>query len=241
MFNKLRRIYGQGGLAAILNKTAQVAIRGFKNASKKIYFRLAPGGSFSFNGAELKYFRHNFNLAYKNERTIEIAIVNAFLKARNNHKKILEVGNVLRNYGLNDARRDVLDKYDSAPYVISEDVVSFKPNQKYDAIVSISTLEHVGWDEDVRDPVKIITAIKNLTENCLAPGGCMLVTLPLGYNSYFDQQLANGADYFSEKYFLKRESENNKWRQVDYADVVGTKFGAPFNNANAMCIGIVRA
>jgi hypothetical protein len=38
----------------------------------------------------------------------------------------------------------VLDKYEQAPGVINEDVVSFSPPQKYDLIVSVSTLEHVG-------------------------------------------------------------------------------------------------
>ncbi len=68
----------------------------------------------------------------------------------------------------------------------------------------------------------------------------MLVTIPLGYNAYFDEQLERGAEYFTEKYFLKRISAENKWLQVDYSEVAGTKFGHPFVNANAMCIGIVR-
>jgi hypothetical protein len=106
----------------------------------------------------------------------------------------------------------VLDKYDPAPHVLNEDVIYFKPVEKYDAIISISTLEHVGWDEDVRDPAKFITAVRNLTENCLAPGGCMLVTVPLGYNTYLDDNLAMGADYFNEKYFLKRVSAKKELR-----------------------------
>lgn len=240
MLEKLRRIYSEGGIASVLRKLLELAARGIKDTSKTIYFNASPAGDFNFNGRNLKYFRHNFNLAYGNERTVEIAIVSAFLKSLGRGAKVLEVGNVLANYGFGSAVRDVLDKYDTAQHVFNEDVVSFKPAEKYDAIISISTLEHVGWDEDVRDPVKIIAAVKNLTENCLAPGGCMLVTIPLGYNSYFDDQLAEGARYFTEKYFLKRVSADNKWRQVDYAEVAGSKFEHPFNNANAMCIGIVR-
>jgi hypothetical protein len=240
MLEKLKRIYNEGGVISVLRKSLELIVRGTKYASKAIYFKVSPTGTFNFNGRELKYFRHNYNLAYDNERTVEIAIVSAFLKSLGRSAKVLEVGNVLANYGFRHAARNVLDKYDPAPHVFNEDVISFKPTEKYDAIISISTLEHVGWDEDVRDPVKIITAVRNLTENCLAPGGCMLVTIPLGYNTYFDDQLAEGAEYFTEKYFLKRVSADNKWRQVDYAEVAGSKFGQPFNNANAMCIGIVR-
>ena len=240
MLEKLGRIYKEGGVTFVLRKSLELTVRGTKNALKSIYFKVSPAGTFSFNGHGLKYFRHNFNLAYSNERTVEVAIVSAFLKSLGKGTKVLEVGNVLENYGFRSAVRDVLDKYDPAQHVFNEDVVSFKPAKKYDAIISISTLEHVGWDEDIRDPVKIITAVKNLTENCLAPGGCMLVTTPLGYNTYFDDQLAEGAGYFTEKYFLKRVSADNKWKQVDYAEVAGSKFGQPFSNANAMCIGIVR-
>lgn len=241
MLKKLRHIYKEGGVYSIFMKLLELTARGARNALKTIYFRASPAGTFNFNGKALKYFRHNYNLAYDNERTVEVAVVSAFLKSLGTQARILEVGNVLTHYGFRNAVRDVLDKYDPAQYVINEDVICFRPAKKYDAIISISTLEHVGWDEEVRDPVKIITAVRNLSENCLAPGGCMLVTIPLGYNTYFDDQLAEDARYFTEKYFLKRISSDNKWLQVDYSEVVGSKFGQPFNNANAICIGIVRA
>ena len=56
-------------------------------------------------------------------------------------------------------------------------------------IVSISTIEHVGWDETPRDPKKIPLALENLTTRCLAPDGEIVVTLPLGYNTYLDKLL----------------------------------------------------
>ena len=43
--------------------------------------------------------------------------------------------------------------------MINQDVVDFKTNEKYDLIVSISTLEHVGWDEEPRDDKKISKAL----------------------------------------------------------------------------------
>jgi hypothetical protein len=241
MLEKIRRIYIGGGVASILKKVLELAVRGAKNASRAFYFKVSMADTFKFNGRELKYFRHNFNLAYANERTIEIAIIKDFLKILGKNAKILEVGNVLANYGFRNTSRDVLDKYDPALHVFNEDVINFKPLEKYAAIISISTLEHVGWDEDIRDPMKIISAVRNLKENCLAPSGRMLVTIPIGYNTYFDDQLARGAEYFTEKYFFKRISADNKWKQVDYTEVLGAKFGQPFNNANAMCIGIVHS
>jgi hypothetical protein len=241
MLNKIRKNYKQGGLFFVLEKLFSMAIRESRNNLRSAYFMLSTSEKFNFNGNNLNYFRHNFNLAYKNERTIEVAIVENFLRKLDKNARILEVGNVLTHYGFDNVTRDVLDKYDPAPHVINEDVVSFNPQVKYDAIFSISTLEHVGWDEDIREPEKIINAVANLTSNCLAPHGAMIVTVPLGYNTFFDQQLSKVSSYFSEKYFFKRISSKNQWRQVDYVDVVGAKFGQPYNNANAMCIGIVHA
>ena len=241
MLKKITHIYDQGGLSSLILKSIELTVRLIKKTGMIIYFKLSAPGTFKFNGQNLKYFRHNYNLAYSNERTVEVSIISTFLNSLDKTARVLEVGNVLANYGFKHTVRDVLDKYDSAPHVLNEDVISFNPSQKYDAIVSISTLEHVGWDEEIRDPMKIVTAVRNLTDNCLSPGGCMLVTIPLGYNTYFDEQLERGAEYFTEKFFLKRVSAENKWMQVDYSEVVGTKFGQPFVNANAMCIGIVRA
>lgn len=241
VLNKINKIYKQGGLIFVFKKLLSIAFRESKNNLRAAYFKLSTSENFNFNGRKLNYFRHNFNLAYANERTIEVAIVEDFLKQLPKDARILELGNVLTHYGFNNIKRDVLDKYDPAPHVINEDVVSFNPQLKYDAIFSISTLEHVGWDEDVRDPEKIVVAVTNLTSNCLAPHGVMLVTVPLGYNTYFDEQLSKGSSYFLEKYFFKRISSKNQWKQVDYVDVAGAKFDQPYNNANAMCIGIVHA
>jgi len=91
-------------------------------------------------------------------------------------ERILEVGNVLAHYYPH--QHDVLDKYEQAPGVMNGDVVDFRPGKLYDLIVSISTLEHVGWDEEPRDPLKFLRGVEHLT-TLLAPGGRMLVTLPI--------------------------------------------------------------
>ena len=210
MKEKLYGIYKHGGVFAALKKVFDVLSRVSVALIKNIYFKITPSGTFYFIGRKLKYFRHSYNLAYQNERKVEIPIAAWFLCNQDKSTRILEVGNVLRNYGFMDSR-DILDKYDPSPGVINQDVVDYLPKEKYDAIISISTLEHVGWDEAVRDPGKIPRSIKNLKENCMLPLGTMLVTLPLGYNTYFDEYIKNGGDIFTEKYFLKRVSDKNEW------------------------------
>jgi hypothetical protein len=53
---------------------------------------------------------------------------------------ILEIGNVLSNHVRFE--HDVLDKYEFVKGIINEDVVDFRPEKRYDLIVSISTLDY---------------------------------------------------------------------------------------------------
>lgn len=96
-------------------------------------------------------------------------------------RKILEVGNVLSHYF--PVNHDIVDKYEKADGVINQDVIDFYPSKRYDLIISISTLEHVGWDENLRDhkilrdPMKVLHAIENL-KRLLAPEGKWLSPYP---------------------------------------------------------------
>ena len=151
-------------------------------------------------------------------------------------QKILEVGNVLSHYF--SVNHDILDKYEKAYGVINQDVINFQPAKKYDLIVSISTLEHVGWDESPREPMKILQAIENL-KNLLAPGGKMVITLPLGYNSEMDSLLKENKIQFTRMYYLKRSSRGNKWTETNWQDVVNNaKYNYSFYYANALVVGI---
>jgi SAM-dependent methyltransferase len=150
-------------------------------------------------------------------------------------KRVLEVGNVLRYYY--PVRHDTLDKYEFGDGVLSLDIVDFHPKEKYDLIVTISTLEHVGWDEEPQNPKKLDAAFQNLVDNCLAPGGVLVITLPIGYNSYVDELLSLQKTIPGEKYFLKRKAFS-EWREVPYEEVRGMKYNSPFPSSNAICISI---
>jgi hypothetical protein len=64
-------------------------------------------------------------------------------------------------------------------------------------IVSITTLEHVGWDETLHDDVKIVRAIENL-RSLVRPNGVMIiVTFPLGYNFAIDKVLKDRVIQFT--------------------------------------------
>ena len=197
--------------------------------------RTRGSDNFVFRNREYSYFNHSYNTAWCNERSVEVPIVWDMVMA-NRDGEVLEVGNVLSHYF--PVTHDVVDKYENAPNVISVDVVDFQPNKKYDLIVSISTLEHVGWDELPRDPAKIIRAIQHL-KNMLLPGGKMVVTLPLGYNHEMDSQVGQGVLPFSEQRYLKRVSRSNRWAEVPWKAIRGAKYGRKFPGIRGSACGLV--
>lgn len=200
---------------------------------RTVYYRLFKSKTFDFQGESYKYFYHWYNTTWKNERAIEIPIVSKLINDYRNND-FLEIGNVLSHYfKLNHV---VVDKYEKAKGVINQDVVDFTPSKKYDLIVSISTLEHVGWDEVPKDPEKIIPAVKNL-KKCLVKGGKLVVTMPIGENPFLDKLLETGELKFNDKYYLKRLSLENDWIEIG-PNFHKAEYNHPFPGANVLFLGI---
>jgi SAM-dependent methyltransferase len=195
--------------------------------------RIAPR-SFTLAGKNYPYWVHPLNL--DNERTVEVPLAREFLQGTKEH--VLEIRNILSQ---NDTLfpHDIVDKYERAAGVINEDVVTFAPTHKYDAIVTLSTLEHVGWDEEPREPEKILRAIDRLKE-LLADGGELLATLPMGYNRFVDNLVRQKKTGFSETRYLVRVSANNLWREGSCAEALAARYNSPYPNANALLVGFYR-
>ena len=214
LLTRAKEAYKREGIYHVVKVTYNLT---FKKSYYFIYCKflvyLKRPRTFTLHGRTYRYFYHPYNKTWNNERAVELPII---LKKIQSYRggRILEVGNVLSNYV--HFQHDIVDKYDKTTGVIDQDVIDFQPsaNGKYDLIVSISTIEHVGWDETPRDPKKITLALENLTTNCLAPGGEIVVTLPIGYNTYLDKLLKEDKIQFTEQHYLKRISDNNKWIQV---------------------------
>ena len=201
-----------------------------------VYFGRKNFGAktFLFAGKEHAYEIHPFIL--DNERAVEIGLARSFLAGRAGN--ILEVGNVLANFMA--LPHDVVDKYEVAPGVINEDIISYSPAKKYDAIVTLSTLEHVGWDETPRTPEKILAAIAHL-KSLLADGGELLATMPVSYNSFLDQAVREQKTGFGEIKFLIRTSADNQWREASLDEAMPKKFGQPYGCANAIIVATFKA
>lgn len=187
---------------------------------------------FRLRGERYSYCVGDYNSAWHNERTVEVSIGLHYLD-RYRGRQVLEVGNVLGHY--TPVTHDIVDKYEHAPSVLNVDVLDFKPEGAYDLIVSLSTLEHVGWDEDVADWPKPIRAVEHLV-SLLKPSGTLLATLPLGYNPHVDRALREDAFGFDEVTYLKRISRDNRWREIGKADVGVVRYGRPFPAANVVAV-----
>lgn len=195
---------------------------------------------FVFNSTKHDYFYHHYNMTILNERFIEVPIVKEYL---NDYigENILEIGNVLSHYF--DVKKEfssnytIVDKYETAPGVLNEDIIGYHPEKPFDLIVSISTIEHAGIDEpnEKRDYKKVNYIIRKIN-TMLSPGGTFVCTLPIGYHPTLQNDVNK---LFDEVYYLRRISETNRWEQCEEEDIDGIIYGKPFNAANALIIGII--
>lgn len=184
---------------------------------------------FVFKNKKYKYFNHMHHRTWMTERAIEIPII---IGAINSSKgSFLEIGNVLRHYV--DITHDVVDKYEKANNVINEDVATYTSKKKYDLIVSISTIEHVGWDEKKSED-KIPKSINNL-KKLLKKDGRIVITVPINYNPWLDKLLEKG-DLFDEIYFMKRKLFN-RWVSSNWEEIKNCGFN---EDARGLAILIIK-
>jgi SAM-dependent methyltransferase len=211
-----------GGASARLRSTAARMTAGRRLGRER----------FSLAGREYGYEVHAYNQTWTNERAVELALALDALR-RHPSEDVLELGNVLGHYVARS--HDVVDKYEQAPGVINSDVLDFQPGRRYSLVVSISTLEHVGFEEEVADPSKPARVVEHLSK-LLARGGELLFTFPLGYNTALDEQLRAGALPFSEVAYMRRISSSNRWVEARADEVIDADFGKPYPRANALVV-----
>lgn len=192
---------------------------------------LLSNKKFKFNGELYSYLVHPCNATFRSERAVEVPVACHFINDFP-AEQVLEVGNVLKNYI--DSDHSVVDKYEKCANVINQDIISFE--KKFNRIISISTFEHIGFDEEGEDDSKVKVAFKHVLR-LLNPGGKALIIVPGGYNHYLDSLLRAGDSALGELFFMKRISKVNEWREVSIGDIQDCKYGigSPCANALAFC------
>lgn len=189
--------------------------------------------SFTFNNRELSYFEHPYNGTWMNERAIEIPLIWEQVISHS-PSTVLEVGNVLSHYFA--VEHLVIDKYEHRPGVISEDILDVNLSQNFDCIVSISTLEHIGWDEIPRVPGKYIQAIRKMKQ-LLSTNGKLFATIPLGYNPNIDQDLFNEKLGCNQVFYFKRLTKD-AWQETSIDHVRNSRYGKLYRTTDglALCV-----
>lgn len=199
----------------------------------RIIQRLPPG-TFSFDGERLPYFYHTYNMTWVNERAIEIPIAMKYLAAAHG-RRVLEIGNVLSHY--RPINHTILDKYETGPGILNSDILDYRPSALYDLILSISTFEHIGFDDDATTSsgAKICAAIQH-ARSLLAENGMLVLTVPIGYNPDLDQLLRNDQLGARRELYLRRTAVR-EWAEATKDAALQCQFKRPFPYANA--IGII--
>jgi hypothetical protein len=219
----IRKIVKEEGFGHLLSTSIAII--------RKFVVQIVARPRFYFDGQWYKYAFHIYGKTWENERAVELPIVVSYLQQRPS-ARILEVGNVLSHY--TRINHTCVDKYERGRGVVNTDIVEYQPEAKFDLIICISTIEHIGVDDDPGHPWKVKQAIEKMI-SLLTEDGEIMMTFPIGYNLALDEIVRQG-QYFTKARYLVRTTSDNQWRQVNYSSVKDSLFGSPFPFANALVV-----
>lgn len=175
-------------------------------------------------------------LDLNNERIVEIPYALNFL-AKNGYENVMEVGNVLSKYF--SFPHTIVDKYETQDGVLNIDILDFSPERKFDLIVSISTLEHVGFDELDKDPKKPAKALEKMYD-LLSYGGKILISVPVNYNGAVDNILKDCPFENNQVEYIRRISLLNYWEETTQEQAFACPYNGKFPYANAVAFMIIK-
>jgi len=216
--------------------------------------------TFRYGDVNLEYNRVPYNNCA--ERAVEVPIAVHFLRQLQPSASLLEVGHVLHSYETSTPglpRRRIIDKFERDEGVENIDIRALDIVERFDGIVSISTVEHVGQhgfgENGIRDREAPLLAIRRIFE-LLRPSGRGLVTVPFGrlldggwyiqFDAAYFQLLVSAygvpAEAFRISYLRRLASENTGenphqiWAPAAAKDLLDVEFGFPFPFANAIAV-----
>lgn len=214
---------------------AQVFLKPARQVLAPLIILLLRERSVEYRGASLPLVYARHNVTWANERCVELALAHA-LMADVRPERLLEVGHVTPHYF--QGGHLVVDKYE--PGSLRIDIVDFAPAERFELILSISTFEHIAFDEPGEAPAReaVATKVSAALDRCrslLAPGGLLAITVPLGYNPALDAMIANGELGWDRASWFKR-FPGRHWAQVSRAEAVRCRYGSPYAFANAILL-----
>ncbi len=103
----------------------------------------------------------------------------------------------------------------------------------------MSTIEHIGFDEPVKEEDKSKKAINKILD-LLNDKGTAVITVPLVYNPEIDSLIKNNEIEFTDKFLLKRVSRFNSWKQCTIEEALVCKYGSKYPGANSVAFLIYK-
>lgn len=218
----------------VVRLTTNLGRRARQHATYRLADALDRPPTFPYQGRQLTHFWHPYNRTWLSERALEIPIARDFLARMAPGASGLEIGNVLAHY--QPVSHRVVDKYEQAPGVENLDVVDVTTAEPLDYVIAISTIEHVGWDEPVRDLGKAVAAVQLLRSLLRADDGRFLLTVPLGHNPGLDAWLLQGdhGALATEQYV---RDPRDRWHRTDRLEAHQVKYLHDLRSAGCLWVG----
>ena len=201
-------------------------------AGPAIARRMRSELTFTLGQKRLSYRDAWHNWTWLNERSVEIPVAEDALAGLPG-RRVIELGAVMTHYGSHSHR--VVDKYEVGPGVEQLDIFDLPPEPVYDLVLCISTLEHVGWDEPSRDAELALRAAEHL-KRLVAPGGELLITVPVGYHPRLDAAIRSGEVEFDDVRALRCDYPSMIWAEVDSSTVDDARYDELIYRAEAVLI-----
>jgi hypothetical protein len=196
-----------------------------------------PPKTFVFESETLPYFYAKYNVTWVTERVLETPIGLRFLELAG-PENTLEVGNVLGHYI--PVQHTVIDKFERGEKIINQDIVTFKPGRTYDLILSISTFEHIGYEDDGEPDAEKIRSAIAACQRLLSPGGKLIITVPFGYNPYMDRYIAEDKIKPDRAWFFEKTNKLD-WQETTKDAALKRKYAKPYPFANAIMVAEFRS
>jgi hypothetical protein len=199
-------------------------------------------GHFYLNDQKYEIFCHNYNCGWPparmTERSVELAIADRWLQGHD-RDEIYEIGAVTPYYWPHRVKH-IVDPFDDHALVTHKESL-FNVSLDGKAVISISTVEHIGVDEygQEENPALTILAL----EKIFSESRSFCITAPLGYNIILDNYIKDkllGCASMSIS-FLARGLQDNIWLQVDHSAASRAPYGprdysSPGSFANAIVV-----
>ncbi len=227
---RIIRAFRQEGVGPTVSQCANWGLRFL--AGPRAAGRARKEPQFSLDGRRYDYVDDWHSWTWLNERAVELPIARAAMAAADPARTI-EIGNVTSHYF--PARHRIVDKYESAPGVENIDLFEISEREAFDLVLCVSTLEHVGWDEPVRDPVPAVDAVARLME-LVAPGGRLLVTIPVGYHPTLANAAIDGTLGFDSVRALRCRYPSLDWHEAVPEAVAAVPYDELIYRASAVLI-----